>query len=429
MASPLSDLDELVLRCRDEKAKDYIAEAVASYRVGAYRSAIVATWIATCFDIIEKLRELALSGDKEAEKQVEDLERTRRSADLNKALKFEREILELARDKFELISHIEFIDLERLQADRNRCAHPSLISEDQAYSPSAELARVHIHAAVTHLLQHPPVQGKYALDRLLREIGSEYFPQKIGDAKTFLSSGPLRKPRESLVRNITVVLIKTILKEKSDWNRHRRLAAAAQAIADLHPQQYRQTLSEKLSPLFRTVEDADLHQAVEFLRLVVDSWQHLDADIRHRLQSYVEVIPSDRIEDLGFILDYEPLRPHAEKRISSATRAELKDALFLERMPKQVVDRFVALYLDSKSFDQANEWGRQISFHISEFMPEHVQRILTNAAKTPQVLGSFELASLVNSLRMSKKLPADEFDVLLKGNGLGMYVPPPELHA
>lgn len=429
MASPLSDLDELVLRCRDEKAKDYIAEAVASYRVGAYRSAIVATWIATCFDIIEKLCELALSGDKEAEKQVEDLERTRRSADLNKALKFEREILELARDKFELISHIEFIDLERLQADRNRCAHPSLISEEQAYSPSAELARVHIHAAVTHLLQHPPVQGKYALDRLLREIGSEYFPQKVGDAKTFLSSGPLRKPRESLVRNITVVLIKTILKEKSDWNRHRRLAAAAQAIADLHPQQYRQTLSEKLSPLFRTVEDIDLHRAVEFLRLVVDSWQHLDADIRHRLQSYVEVIPSDRIEDLGFILDYEPLRPHAEKRISSATRAELKGTLFIDRMPKQVVDRFVALYLDSKSFDQANEWGRQISFHISDFMPEHVQRILTNVAKNPQVLGSFELASLVNSLRMSQKIPVDEFDALLKGNDLGMHVPPSELHA
>jgi hypothetical protein len=46
---------------------------VASYRAGAFRAAIVATWIAVCFDVIEKIRELALSGDKEAEKQAEEL--------------------------------------------------------------------------------------------------------------------------------------------------------------------------------------------------------------------------------------------------------------------------------------------------------------------------------------------------------------------
>ncbi len=121
----LADLDELILLCRDDRAKAYIAEAVASYRSGAFRSSIVGTWIAVCFDVIEKLRELALSGDKEAEKQVTELERTRKSGDITNALKFERELLELARDKFELISHVEFIDLQRLQEDRNRCAHPS----------------------------------------------------------------------------------------------------------------------------------------------------------------------------------------------------------------------------------------------------------------------------------------------------------------
>lgn len=152
MTSPLEDLDELTLRCRDQKARLYITEAVASYRAGAFRSAIVAAWIAVCFDVIEKFRELALAGDKEAEKQVQELDATRRSGDLTHALKFERALLELARDKFELISPLEYIDLARLQADRNRCAHPSLTSDEQAYVPSAELARLHLHSAVTHLL-------------------------------------------------------------------------------------------------------------------------------------------------------------------------------------------------------------------------------------------------------------------------------------
>lgn len=428
MASPLHDLDELILRCRDEKAKIYIAEAVASYRAGAFRSAIVASWIAVCFDVIEKLRELALAGDKEAEKQVEDLEKTRRSANLAKALKFERELLELARDKFELISHLEFIDLERLQADRNRCAHPSLVSEEQAYTPSAELARVHIHAAVIHLLQHPPVQGKYALDRLLKEIDSEYFPSTGKDAKTFLASGPLRKPRESLVRNLTLVLLKTMLKDKPDWKRRRRSAAALQALWELHPKQYGQTLAEKLSPLFRTIDDADLFQTVYFLQLVADSWQYLDADVCQRLQNYVEAVPADRLEDLDFLLRYEPLRQHAEKRINLATRAELEETMFLE-MPRQVADRFITIYLDSKSFDQANEWAKQLSIRATDFSPDHVRRILTNAAKNLQVLGSFELGSLLNSLRARKKLPAEEFEALLNKHGLAEYAVPKQQQA
>ncbi|WP_297576919.1 hypothetical protein [uncultured Deefgea sp.] len=86
MASQLEDLDELILRCRDKKTRQYIAEAVASYKVGAFRSAIIATWIAVCFDVIEKLRDLALSGDKEAERQIHELETTRRTGDLTLAL-------------------------------------------------------------------------------------------------------------------------------------------------------------------------------------------------------------------------------------------------------------------------------------------------------------------------------------------------------
>jgi hypothetical protein len=140
----LADLDELVLRCRDERARSYIAEAVGCYRASAYRSAIVATWIAVCYDIIDKLRELSLAGDKAAEEVLEMLDAARRANDLPRTLKLERELIDLARDRFELISHLEHVDLERLREDRNRCAHPSLISDEVKFSASAELARTHI---------------------------------------------------------------------------------------------------------------------------------------------------------------------------------------------------------------------------------------------------------------------------------------------
>src|SRR5450830_1042284 len=66
MNKGLVDLDELILSCRDEVAKNYISEAIDCYKTGAYRAAIVAAWVAVIYDFIHKLRELELTGDKRA---------------------------------------------------------------------------------------------------------------------------------------------------------------------------------------------------------------------------------------------------------------------------------------------------------------------------------------------------------------------------
>jgi len=424
MASPLSDLDELVLSCRDDKAKAYLSEAVASYKAGAFRAAIVGTWIAVCFDFIDKLRELSLSGDKEADRQVEELEKTRKSGDIAKALKFEKEMLGLARDKFELISHLEYIDLERLQADRNRCAHPSLVSEEQAYLPSAELARAHIHAAVTHLLQHPPAQGKYALDRLLKEIDSEFFPIDPAKAVTAFTSGPLRKPRNSLTRNFTLLLVKRLLKENIQFKSRQRIVAALRAVGTMHPSDYNITLEEKLSPIMRTLEDVELIRATQFIERIPDCWQFIDVDVQHRLEGFVREFPADQLDDLEFLLKFAPLRGSAESRVQSASRDELSGLIYFD-LPVKIADRLIDLYLDSKNFDQANDMGKQLLFNASDLSANHVQRIITQAQKNDQVLYSFELGSLLNSLRARKKLPEEQFDSLLRENGLSKYAPAP----
>lgn len=85
----LADLDELVMRCRDERAKSYIDEAVRCYRSGAYRAAVVATWIAVCFDFVDKVRELAATGDSQAEKIIADLAKHHSANDFSSATKFE----------------------------------------------------------------------------------------------------------------------------------------------------------------------------------------------------------------------------------------------------------------------------------------------------------------------------------------------------
>jgi len=425
MTSPLTDLDELVLKCRDERAKSYLREAVVSYRAGAFRAAVVATWIAVCFDFIEKLQELSLAGDQEAEKQIVELEKIRSSSDVSRALKFEKDLLIIAREKFELISPLEFIDLQRLQEDRNRCAHPSLVAEGQAYSPSAELARLHISAAVTSLLQHAPAQGKYALDRLVKDVESDYFPSKTNEAKDVLSSGPLKKPRDSLVRNFVVVLLKIYLLEKSDYKRRSRISAALRATSILHPALFASTLGEKLSPILRQVDDAELMTTLNFFGEVKDCWQFVGVDVKQKLINFVSNLPAKFFDDIELALRIPELKPSAETRIKRATRKELTEAFFFS-VPEPVVNRYIDIYLSSSSYDQANSWAKQMIANVEDFSADQARRILENVTGNGQVLGSFELGSLINVLRKHKILPQEEFDNLLRSNGLEDFIEEPE---
>jgi hypothetical protein len=420
-SSSLADLDELVLKCRDDRARSYIVEAVSCYHAAAYRSAIVATWIAVCYDIIDKLRELTLAGDKAAELVVKRIDAACVANDFSQALKLERELIELARNQFELISHLEYIDLARIREDRNRCAHPSLVSDEANIAPSAELARLHIRAAVTHLLQHPPAQGKYALDRLMRDIGSEYFPSDADQAILALSTGPLKRPRDSLVRNFAVVLLKRLLREQSDYKEFDRTMAAFTATRKMHPQPVDFVLAEKLNPFIRDMNDVELRRATFFLNAVKDVWQFLEVDTRQKLQNYVLLLPYDNVADLEFLLDYPPLRDMASMRVARATRKELADTLWLYfQLPEKVGDRCVVLYLASESFDQANEWAKQLMWLAKQLSlsVNHQKMLIAGIRGNTQIMESFELGPLLSQLRATKKMPIEEFDGLLLANGL-----------
>jgi len=412
----LSDLDELVLLCRNEKARSYIAEAVACYRSGAFRSAIVATWVAACFDVIAKLRELALAGDKAAEQQVRSLDNLRSSKNLPGILAFERGLLALARDKFDLFGPSEAVDLERLQEDRNRCAHPSLTGDDQEYSPPGELARLHIHSAVQHLLQHPPAQGKYALQRLTEEVESDYFPRDKANAIAFLSSGPLRRPRESLVRNLIIILLKPLLRDRPDWKRSARLTAALQAVADLHHEVFHKTLRANLSDLMRGTGDQGLARCTGFLQTFGEAWQFIDADLRQRLQNYVEVLPRGELSgQMGFLLQFEPLREQAVRRATRMTAEDIGE-YFIFELPPFVAGVLAEKYVASVNFDSANSWGNLVVEHVRDFSPEQVRRIVAEGAANRQVRESFGWKSVLGALRAGKKIGEEEFDALVSSS-------------
>jgi hypothetical protein len=410
----LADLDELVLRCKGPAAKQYIAEAVACYKAGAYRACIVATWIAVVYDIIGKLRELELTGDKNAQAKLKQFEQIRSASDLNQSLKFEREILDTAKNEFELITPLEHIDLTRLQEDRNRCAHPSMNSLEETYQPSAELARTHLRNAIVHLLQHPPVQGKAALERLMRDVWSEHFPENVESAVEWLSSGPLARPRESLVRNFVFVLIKDLFAEPVDpFYTYARHCAALNAVRLMQPECAERVLAKHLSDLLRGLPDSRLLAAVDFLSRIPDTWQYLEADMQGKLKRYIENGgSSDAQQCIDAALDIPELKSSAVKGLVHVWPNDL--AMLIKKAPRsEYADRAVELYTSARDYTQASS---RVSVLIDPLIPylesRHLDMILKAIDTKKFFLGAVWFSGVPEGLLRAGKISEERYNEL-----------------
>jgi hypothetical protein len=421
--SSLADLDELLLACRDQRAKDYMFEAIACFKASAYRASIVATWVAVCFDFIQKVQELALTGDKEAEQLAGEINDARVKQDLSWSLKFEKNILQFARDKFELISPIEFTDLMRVQEDRNRCAHPSIAADGEPFSPSAELARLHIRSAITHLLQHPPVQGKAALERLVDEVESDYFPTEFKKAAIAFANGPLKRPRQSLVSNFFVVLFKRIVNVETDWARRLRLTAAMKAMQTLNHSAFNSAIEEKLPKLIRGVRDDCLRYAVELLTEIPDLWPILEEDTQQRMKIYARNIPFDEIDVIEVLLEFSPLKKSAEARLASMSVDDLLKANWMIGPPPQVMHKYVDAYIKSKNFERANVLAKELRGCTPLLDRNLIEKIVIGAGANGEVSYSFGFPGLLVGIVRAQNILKDELEELLIENSLEQHVP------
>ena len=272
----LADLDELVLACESPVSAEYLDEAVACYRAGAYRAAIVATWVAVAYDYLDKLRELELSGDGQAASEIAKWDAAHPSTEIGDLLELERGMLDTARTPFELLSEIEHDDLTRLRTDRHRCAHPSHDHAGEPYQPTAEQARAHMRNAVEHLLSRPPVQGRAALEQLMRDVDRASFPTDVDDAVRRLETGPLAHARIVLVWNAAIVFMKGSLvdDDATAAQRERRRTALA-AMHRMDTGEVEQAVFQRVNDVIARLPDDDWGRVFELLEALPVVWEAL----------------------------------------------------------------------------------------------------------------------------------------------------------
>jgi hypothetical protein len=216
--SQLADLESLLLIIPDANIRIYAEESVNAYYSGAYRSAVVSIWIAIVLDIYYKVRYLAEQyRDPAAIQCIKDIEKIRRDANLGTVATWEREILDKAYNDIKMFTKIEFEDIDRIQKDRHRCAHPVMNSDELLFQPTPELVRHYIRIAIEIVLSQPPTIGKALIAAIENDVQTTYFPGEIDDVIKFLQGRHLKQSEKYKINLLKFCLKKILyLQENSD---------------------------------------------------------------------------------------------------------------------------------------------------------------------------------------------------------------------
>lgn len=298
--SQLADLESLLLDIRDSNIRAYAKEAIDCYFAGAYRASIVSIWIAIVYDLYQKIRYLSEQyNDLAAQNCINDIEKIRNNPDKKQVSAWEREILKNAYEKIKMITETEFKHLNRIQEDRNSCAHPVLDSEGLLFQPSPELARIHIRTTIEILLSQSAIIGKPSIDALVRDVEGSYFPNQIEGVKIILKNRHLINSQK-YIENIFLFTLKQILVlEATDDILIKKYILVFVSINEECPQILNKIDTNKITVLLDRINEEKFKYFYELLYLykVKELWNNASVSLRENFKTY--------ISKTSLLIDYE----------------------------------------------------------------------------------------------------------------------------
>jgi hypothetical protein len=286
----LTDLDALILKVRNQRAREYISEAVSAYRAGAYKAAVTSTWVAVSFDILTKIREIAQAGDAAAAAFVQTFDGAVSSNNLKQLMKLENDLLEKSFNPFGFIGLQELTQLNRLKDDRNHCAHPSFYSETELFQPAPDLVRTHIVHSVNMMLANRPMQGKAIIASFASDLASPAFPPDREQTVDYLRSKYLSQMRPGVIVNFATVLLKAFLhRDVPEWiGRDHLVLNSLHAVARADPVAWRVAIRPVAMRLIENLDGSVLPNAFPLLRDFPDFQENMSDEVRIRLTSVIQ---------------------------------------------------------------------------------------------------------------------------------------------
>jgi len=412
----ITDIDSLCLQVRDRESRRLISEAIAAYRGGALRSAIMSTWIAVAYDIISKARELASQGDGAAKIFVSDLDKAIATPDLPKLQAIERDLLQTANDQFQFFAKDEFDALDRLHDDRNLCAHPAFVTEDRLFQPSLELVRTHIVHALEILLVHAPLQGKRAIARFQADFLSTSFPVFAEDINAYMRSKYLDRAKDALVKNLLEGAITIPFgSERSTFAGHeRRIALVLGAISKAKTAIYEETVPSFVRGYFDNIGDELLLRLCTYLEVDPRIWEWLSEAAQIRLKRLIEVRGADELKDFSAFDAFE-VPEISELLLARFDEFDVQtQTSIIAQFPKAVFSsRAIEIYGASGGYRIAEARGQSIILPMAPYFDaSDIQTLLDRAADNPEIWDATGSPAILEELfdKTIQKLPATHAD-------------------
>jgi hypothetical protein len=387
----LSDLDELALSVRDVRSRAYIFEAISVYRAGAYRAAIISTWIAVAYDTISKIRELANQGDNAAQAYVAKLDKAISGKEVNILQDIERNLLKTAHENYEFLAPHEYTDLQRLYDDRNLCAHPAYIEEDELFQPAPELVRAHIVHSIKHLLRHQPVQGRSAIEAFMQELQRPSFPSSIDTVCVYLNTKYLNRAKDSFIKNLVICLLKKVLLEdisQSLFVYDEETLNALLAVQRKHPEIYKSAFFEKIDSIAARLEDNKLLRIFLLFKTDPSCWSLIGESLKIRIKQLVSVnISNQHRKAISNVLTISTLK---DFYLESFAKLELDDqAKIIIANPAPAFGEIaVKLYAGAGSYSWAESLGEAILSMARDFSDDQIRNVLVAMGQNNQIYGA-----------------------------------------
>lgn len=359
----LTDLEEMQHGIEDKATRLLVAEVVKCYEAGAYRAALVSLWVAVVADITAKIRALAESGDGEAQNVISSLDAALANRVVQKVQEYERNILEVAERRLQILLSRERVELERLNEDRNLCAHPGYVDEALLYIPDAEIVRAHLVAARRAVFCQRPQAGKRMLNVLKQEIESDSWPS---DERYFIERF-YSQVRETVKRNMTKVVIKHGLRPPdNNMKIAERSVAAAFAVAREAPECFEQSLAAILEQWESTgaLEAAVLVRAVGAFGRAPAFWRALPATAKKRFLELLHHCDFDILINNGLFVSGpvsdETVLGVIGEVIDNLTDQQLDAVIEVANYRKPFIPRLIDAVEVSATYREAEENLRRI---------------------------------------------------------------------
>lgn len=388
-------LEEYRSIVRFAKSKKYIDEALSAYNGAAYRSAIIAIWIAVVSDLIDKIIILADEGELAARSLRTTLAQAIKNGDKATMQRFEANLLEKANKDLHLIGNSEYIDLCRLREDRHLCAHPAYVTEDELFSPGPERVRAHLASAVDHLLRHGPIVGKKAVEKFTREVQGVSFPSEDDRLIEYLRASYTDWSTPALRANLSKVACKATLDADLDAHIRWRYIRTVRALYEVTPWELEEALTQILVQRQYGLTDDDLLRLAAGLCQVSCTWSLLHEGVRNRIIELLRNAPIDRIvteaHNLFRSLPPEPLGGILLSRLGEASSGSSYwdlDNQIRQNPDVRLIPQLITLTKNARSYGEARGAIRTLIALAPTLTSTDLRLVLDAARSNDQVYRS-----------------------------------------